>query len=226
MADSRLEDIADLVQAAFRDSRLFKREPPGTDLLTVEQLRVEAHTYVALLAGDKSATHPALRGNVSRSRMLREFPLRVREGGEVQVCMVLRPVTAPADAESSEQAAPFAPHENLPWVAMREFHLRLFDLANNRLGLRSLRVEYDARAHRMLAQETWLRRWQRALGMNPAHTPWHVHINSGDDVGPAERGEFSDDDLRLALSTPNPLALVLSFAAWYQRILLQRYGRG
>lgn len=221
MADWRLETFVDLVQCAFRESGVFQREG-SHDLLTAEALTVSGRRYVALLAGSANARHRALHANDSRRHELNTFPLRLRGNGEVDVCIVARPLEDSDEAAPDEHPAPFAPTEQLPWVAVREFHVRVFDLAENDLGVRCLRIEYDARSAAAPAQERWLRDWHRILGDNPAHSRWHVHVNSGDDAQGTLRGEFTDNDLRLAIGAPNPLTLVLSFAAWYQHVLRQQ----
>jgi hypothetical protein len=111
------------------------------------------------------------------------------------------------------QIVHFAPAEEVPLVEIREGFFRIRDLAENRNTVNSLRWELDAVQSRRDPIDPWLRRPASILGYNPAHPPSHLHINSYDEDEvnmPVE----SSSDLRLCVGVVNPLALVLSIAAW------------
>ncbi|MDA1014040.1 MAG: hypothetical protein O3A00_06255 [Planctomycetota bacterium] len=63
--------------------------------------------------------------------------------------------------------------------------------------------------------------WKDALAFNPAHPPSHLHINQtplDEYESLRDAGTHSPAELRLTVGVPNPLALILSVAAWKRRM--------
>ena len=98
-----------------------------------------------------------------------------------------------------------------------------FDLSDGKFGLFNLRWEVDTREAGKPPREHWLRDWKRTLRHNPAHPSSHLHFNTQPKASPVERSrgleEPGENDLRLAIGDPNPLAFLLSVAAWVRRNL-------
>ncbi len=120
--------------------------------------------------------------------------------------------------------AHYAPGDTIPLVEIMKGRISLdFDLHEGRFGLFNLRWEVNAREAGKPPREDWLRDWRRTLGHNPAHPSSHLHFNSHPKASSVERSrgleEPGENDLRLAIGDPNPLAFLLSVAAWVRRNL-------
>jgi hypothetical protein len=139
----------------------------------------------------------------------------------------MHPIEWPSSQPKSTRfVAHYAPDEKIPFVEIMKGRINLdFDLPENKLGLFNLRWEVDPRESRKEPLDTWLKesKWWRTLGFNPAHPLSHLHFNSEPKGSPGDRSwgwdEPAENDLRLAIGDPNPLAFLLSVAVWVRRNL-------
>jgi hypothetical protein len=114
----------------------------------------------------------------------------------------------------------YAPGEKIPFVAIREGHLRVTHLPdNNNARLDSIRWELDPVEGRRIPMEESLRDWHATLGCNPAHPPSHLHFNSPPQpIGRSPVQAAISNDLRLAMGVPNPLGMILSLSNWLKSL--------
>lgn len=216
-----LEDVKRIFVACMRDAQVFDRDVANKNLFEVDSLKKENKGWLALAAGiteDESAVlFPA---NPSRAERA-TIPLNVCGGGQLSFFFVLRPLALPIeDLATFSRAAHFAPGDGIPLVEIRDASIRVSNLPEGDNRLNHLRWELDLPTASRDPLETWLRPWARRLNFNPAHAPSHIHFNAPplDTESVAfDRGEHSSAELRLAVGIPNPLALILSIAAWIQR---------
>ncbi len=214
-----LQRIADLFVACFQDAGVFKRQVPGASLIEAAECELDRKQWVVVCAGlsDSEAGVYFRKEPGRRDRAL--TPLTVTGGGQLSFAFVVRPFDRGREsAPEPPGVAPFAPGEGLAFVELRQgSFFRASNLEGNDIGVEHLRWELDVPGSLQQPREAWLRKWKIILGHNPAHSASHLHINSPplDPSGSSEhRGEHSAADLRLGVGPPNPLALILSFAAW------------
>lgn len=211
-----LPRIADLLQSCFREARVFTPQAAGAGLIETNVCRLDGAEWLVAGAGlGESAADDYFRGHpTKRSRAL--HPLRANDNGQLAFLFVIRPFDLRLATELPLGVAAFAPGNQMPYIEYRNgSFFRASNLDGGSVGVQHLRWELDTRNAGARPREEWLRKWAPILGCNPAHPTSHLHVNSpplGDDGD--DRVDSSGDDLRLAVAPPNPLALVLSFAAW------------
>lgn len=212
-----LQRVAELLEACFRDAGVFSSQSGGTGLIETDVHTVERTRWLVACAGigEKNAADYFPGQPKKRARAVN--PLRTGDSGHLSFLFIVRPYDPGEGTALPPGVTTFAPGIDIPYVEYRTgSFFRASDLDGGEIGVRHFRWEFDLVSARSEPRETWLRNWSRILGHNPAHPPSHLHVNSPpfeEDDG-KRRVDHSADDLRLAVSPPNPLALVLSFAAW------------
>jgi hypothetical protein len=205
----------------MRDAQVFERDVSSGSLFEVESLKKERKHWLAVAAGiteDESTT--VFPTNVARAERA-TIPLSILGGGQASFYFVMRPLDYPVEESATfSRAAHFAPREGIPLVEIREGYFRLSNLPGDDNRLNHLRWELDLRTAYQDPLEDWLRTWMDRIQYNPGHAPSHVHFNAppldAEAVGRG-RSDHSPSELRLAVGIPNPLALILSIAAWIRR---------
>lgn len=207
--------IQRIFESCLAGSAVFERDSSGGQLFEADVIRRENKRWIAIAAGvSQTEAQDIFAANSGRAERA-TIPLRtLRIGGSVSFLFVLRTSRFPIEQhDPTNQIAHFAPSEGIPLVEIREGFFRIRDLEDNRNTVKCLRWELDAVASRRDPMEPWLHNSASLLGYNPAHSPSHLHINSyGEDEMNAPVDP--DSDLRLCVGVVNPLALVLSIAAW------------
>jgi len=205
----------------MRDAQVFDRDVASGSLFEVDSLKKEDKRWLALAAGiteeESSTVFPA---NPSRAERA-TIPLSVLGGGQVSFYFVLRPTAFPIEGLATfSRTAQFAPREGIPLVEVRDAYFRLSNLPRDDNRLNHLRWELDLTTAHQDPIEEWLRPWMDRIRYNPGHAPSHIHFNAppldAEAVG-RDRLEHSPSELRLAVGIPNPLALILSIAAWIRQ---------
>ena len=216
-----LDDLSRVFAACMRDAQVFERDVPGGSLFEVERLRKENKNWLAVAAGitreESSVVFPA---NPAR-RERATIPLNILGGGQASFFYILRPLRFPIEQPSTfTLAAHFAPRDDIPLVEIREAYFRLSNLPGDDNRLNHLRWELDSRTGHEEPKEEWLRPWMRRIQCNPAHPPSHIHFNAppvdAESIG-RDRPNHGRSELRLAVGVPNPLAMILSLAAWIRQ---------
>ncbi len=216
-----LATVNGVFEVCMRDAQVFDRDVPGGSLFETETLRKERRKWLVVAAGiaDNDAAR-VFSGSSARAERA-TIPLNVLGGGQASLLFVLRPLGLPVEKRSTlARLAHFAPGDDVPLVEMREAYLRLSDLPGSDNGLNHLRWELDLVAAHDEPLEEWAQPWKSRIHSNPAHPPSHLHVNSPTtDARRAERGRMDDSrsELRLAVGIPNPLAMLLSLAAWIRQ---------
>jgi hypothetical protein len=205
----------------MKDALIFDRDVASGSLFEVDCLKKENKSWLALAAGitpaESEEIFPTNRSRAERATI----PLIVLGGGQGSFLFVLRPLALPiAGFPAFSRAAQFAPGEGIPLVEIRDAYFRVSNLPGEDSGLNHLRWELDLGTAYQNPLEDWLLPWTRRLQYNPGHAPSHLHFNAppldAEAVG-RDRREFVSAELRLAIGIPNPLALVLSIAAWLRQ---------
>jgi hypothetical protein len=147
--------------------------------------------------------------------------LSVLGGGQASFCYVLRPLVFPIEGSATfSRTTDFAPGEGIPLVEIRDAYFRLSNLPGDGNRVNHLRWELDPGTGHREPIEDWLLPWMERLRYNPGHAPSHIHLNAppvdAEAVG-RDQQEHSSSELRLAVGIPNPLALILSLAAWIRQ---------
>lgn len=202
-------------ESCLRAAAVFERDVPGKQLFEADVLRKAGHDWLALGAGLDAKTAASI-FPVNSSRAERAAtPLRTTSGAQASLLFVVRPCEFPTEKHSPlRQLAMFAPAEGVPMVEIREAFFRIEDLPDNPNQIRSLRWEIDVTSASKQPLETWLTAPARVIGYNPAHCPSHLHINSMLQEDGQGRPVESHADLRFGCGPANPLAVILSIAAW------------
>ena len=207
--------------ACFDDAGVFERDSSSGTLFEVEKIRKGNQDWLVVAAGvNEALAKKCFPGNPARQQRA-ELPVNIMGGGQLSFAFILRSIGAGEINESNlEFVTTFAPKRGLPLIHLRDSFFRLSNLPENDSKLSHLRWELDSINAFQQPHELWLHPWKDALAFNPAHPPSHLHINQT----PLDDYEFSRDlsthspsELRLAVGVPNPLALILSVAAWKRR---------
>ncbi len=214
-----LETIKRVFERCIREAGVFDRDVPGKSLVEAEVLKRSTGKWLVIAAGIEEQEAQSVFPVSGKRAERAAIPLNVLGGAQASFLFVVRPVHSSTDLKALPRfVAPFAPSERVPFVELDGGgYLRLWDLPRTTTGLTSLRWELDAIPLRQEPMETWLQKWAEILEYNPAHAPSHLHLNSPpvtSNLSPTSRGEHSFADLRLAMGIPNPLAVILSLAAW------------
>jgi hypothetical protein len=216
-----LDNLNRVFTACIRDAQVYEREAPGGSLFEVETLKKEKKNWLALAVGvTEDESNNIFPTNSARAERA-TIPLNILGGGQASFYFLMRPLNYAIELSSTfSRAAHFAPREGIPLVEIREAYFRLSHLPGDENRLNHLRWELDLTAAHQDPLEDWLRPWMDQIQYNPAHAPSHIHFNAppldAEAVG-RERSDHFPSELRLAVGIPNPLALILSIAAWIRR---------
>lgn len=218
----KLDDLNRVFAACIRDAQVFERESPNGSLFEVDTLKKENKHWLAIAVGvrDEDEAKKIFPTNPARAERAM-IPLGILGGGQASFYFLMRPLNYAIELSSTFlRASHFAPREGIPLVEIREAYFRLSNLPGDENRLNHLRWELDAITPYHEPLETWLHPWARQIQYNPAHAPSHIHFNAlpldAEALG-REGPDHSPSELRLAVGIPNPLALVLSIAAWVRR---------
>ena len=216
-----LDDLSRVLIACMRDAQIFERDVPSGGLFEADSLKKENKKWLAVAAGitqeESSAVFPANPARAERATI----PLNILGGGQASFFFLLRPLGFPVeDSSTFARTAHFAPRDGIPLVEIREAYFRLSNLPGDDNRLNHLRWELDFKTAYEDPLEEWLRSWMSRIQYNPAHPPSHIHFNAppvdAESVG-RDLSNHSRSELRLAVGIPNPLAMILSFAAWVRQ---------
>ncbi len=226
MSPYHLERMNEIFEQCLTEAVIFTRAVPDGSLAEIELSRDrDGSLWSTIAAGisEESAERYFKRG--SRQARDATIPLQAIGGGQAQIFLKMRPVPWPnSHPKGARFLASYAPGE-IPLVEIAKGRISLdFDVPDSRLGLFNLRWEVDPAGAGRPPREDWLRGWWEILGnINPAHPSSHPHFNSQPRAPAGERSwgwdEPAENDLRLAIGDPNPLALLLSVATWIRRNL-------
>lgn len=208
--------------ACFAEAEVFDRDSASGTFFEVEEIRKNSQKWLVVAAG-VSGLHAKELFPVSSGRQARaELPVNVMGGGLLSFAFILRPINLADLTESiAHRVTTFAPNRGIPLVQLHDSFFRLSNLPDNDSFLAHLRWELDSSNALRHPHESWLHPWKDALSFNPAHPPSHLHINQtplDDYESSRDASTHSPDELRLAVGVPNPLALILSIAAWKRRL--------
>jgi hypothetical protein len=228
-SDYRLNQMVEIFERCLAETEIFRRHVPNKALFDWTQSEEKDGSRWALIAAGISE-EAAERRFKPGSPAARDatIPLRVGGRGQAEILLQMRPVEWPSShPKAAAFLAHYAPHEKIPWIEIAKGRISLdFDDPDGRLGLFNLRWEVDPReaGRPPKPEEPWLRPWWQTIGnINPAHPSSHLHFNSQPKAPGGERSagwdEPPENDLRLAIGDPNPLAFVLSVATWVRRNL-------
>lgn len=207
--------IQRIFESCLQSAAVFERDSSGGQLFEADVIRRENKNWIAIAAGvsqpEANDIFAANSGRAERATIpLRTLGIR----GSASFLFVLRTSRFPIEQhDPMSQIAHFAPSGGIPLVEVRDGYFRIRDMEENRNTVNSLRWELDAVQSRRDPMEPWLFTPAYLLGYNPAHSPSHLHINSYDEEEMTTPVEPASD-LRLCVGVLNPLALVLSIAAW------------
>lgn len=214
--------IRDTLTECFRESGVFAPLDSTGTYFQADSIRKDEKLWLAIAAGvDDSEARDLFRGHSTRIQRA-QLPLRVRQISEISLLFVVRPFEGGlGNVSPLSLVVPFTPRLGIECLEVRQAYFRLWDLPENKHGLRNLRWEWDAVQAKEPSLEKWLHRWQKDIGFNPAHTPSHLHLNT-DRVKPGDHSREQPgekfDELRIALGSPNPLAFILGIAAWLRAV--------
>ncbi|MGP0067872.1 MAG: hypothetical protein ACLQGP_30290 [Isosphaeraceae bacterium] len=225
-SDYRLSQMVEILNLCLHRAEVFSRDVPNKSLIERTEIEEKDGSRWAILAAglsDEVAERYFKPGSERVGHAT--IPLRVSGGGHAEILMQMRPIEWPNPCPGSTRfVAHYAPGEKIPFVEIAKGRISLdFDIPDGKFGLFNLRWEVDAREAGKPPLEDWLRSWWRTLEYNPAHPSSHLHLNSRPKASAVERSRGLEDpgenDLRLAIGDPNPLAFLLSVAAWVRRNL-------
>ena len=216
-----LDDLSRVFTACMRDALIFERDVPSGSLFEVDSLKKDNKRWLAVAAGisegESSSVFPTNPARAERATI----PLNILGGGQASFYYILRHLEWPIEKSTTFlRAAHFAPRDGIPLVEIRNAYFRLSNLPGDDNRLNHLRWELDLTTAHQDPIDDWLRPWKNRIRYNPGHAPSHVHVNAppfdAEAVG-RDRTDHSPSELRLAVGMPNPLALILSVAAWIRR---------
>jgi hypothetical protein len=223
-SDYRYKQMIDILERCLHQALVFTRDVPNKSLVETDFSRDKDGIMWAILAAGISAD---VATRVFRARTDKAtqatVPLTVAGGGRASILLQIRPVEWPNPQPAATRfVAHFAPGEKLPLVEVLKGHINI-DLPDNDLGIFNIRWEVDPANSGGQPREDWLNDWWRTLAFNPSHPPSHLHFNSRPNRAAADRTEVweepAENDLRLAIGSPNPLAFLLSASGWLRRIV-------
>jgi len=150
-----------------------------------------------------------------------ETKIHVEGGGLLSFALKLRKFDpANMDYDIGNRITSFAPHRKVPSIELDDGFFRIQDLTPGDDHISHLRWDFDAGNAYQQPQEAWLRHWKDIVGFNPAHPVSHLHLNQT----PLDHYQSNRDaqthpsnDFRLATGVPNPLAWLMSIAAWLRQ---------
>jgi hypothetical protein len=215
-----------IFERCLREAAVFSRNVPNRSLIEwVEKEERDGSRWAILAAGvsDKTAGRSFKPGSEQAGNAT--IPLQVSGGGRAEILLQMRPIEWPSSLPGSTRfVAHYALGERISLIEILKGRISVdFDLPEGKFGLFNLRWEVDAREAGRPPREQWLGDWWRALGYNPAHPPSHLHFNSQPKAPAGERSgvweEPAENELRLAIGDPNPIAFLLSVASWVRRNL-------
>ena len=218
MSAYNLVNIQKTFQQCFKDVAVFERSDTDGRFIEVDDIHKENKHWVVIAAGlSQSEAEEFFAGNRTKAeRSL--IPLRYKSTCRISLLFVLRPFEQdPMYVNQTILVSPFAITRGIPWIELRHAYVRILEIPENDANLSSLRWEWDPVPSIRDPDEKWLRPWKHDCGFNPAHPPSHLHVNS---IPLAQaslmRPGDSPNELRMAIGRPNPLALILSIAAWFR----------
>lgn len=207
--------------AAFVDAGIFGRDSASGTFFEVEKIRLSNQNWLAVAAGVSESLSKKCFPNNSGRQQRAELPVNIMGGGQLSFAFILRSIEmAELPNPNAEFVTTFAPKRGVPFIEMQDSFFRLSNLPENVSRLTHFRWELDSTSAFQHSHESWLHPWKDALGFNPAHPPSHLHINQtplDDYESSRDASTHSPAELRLAVGVPNPLALILSVAAWKRR---------
>jgi hypothetical protein len=214
--------MVEVLERCLADSLVFSRDAPNRSLVETTTTRdAKGSNWAVIAAGISDQVAADIFGRRSNKADHATIPLQVfgGSGSQASILLQMRPIVASTAIEDSPSAAPYAAREGIPFVEILKGRINI-DLPHNELGLFNLRWEVDPSRSGRPPLESWLDEWHRSIGYNPAHPPSHLHFNSSSREASADRSresEPTENDFRLAIGYPNPLAFLLSAAAWLRR---------
>lgn len=217
MSISDLVGIQRTFTKCLKDIAVFERFHSDGQFFEVNDIQKENKRWLVVAAGiGEDETRDLFHENHKRAQKSL-IPLLYKSTCRISFLFVLRPFDQ--DPMYSNQAlliSPFAPTSGIPWVEIRNGYIKILNIPDNDNRLVNLRWEWDVIPALQYPYERWLRFWKDNCGFNPAHPPSHLHLNS--DVISSRRSGELENELRLALGRPNPLAFLLSIAVWLRRL--------
>lgn len=206
----------------FAAAEVFERDSATGTCFEVDRIRKRKRDWLAVAAGVSEALarelFPDNRGRQERAQL----PVNILGGGELSFAYILRSIgETELNKAGAEFVTTFAPKRGIPFVELQDSFFRLSNLPGENIRLAHLRWELDSTNAFQQPQESWLHPWREVLIFNPAHPPSHLHINQRpleDYESSRDASTHSPGELRLAVGVPNPLALILSVAAWIRRL--------
>ena len=207
--------------ACFSNAEVFTRENASGTFFESEKIRKKNQDWLVVAAGVTESIAESYFSN-NRARQVRAAtPVNVIGGGQLSFAFIVRDIVVnDLNEANAEFVTTFAPKRGVPLIELSDSFFRLSNLSENESRLDHLRWELDSTNAFQQPHEKWLHPWKEAIGFNPAHPPSHLHINQkplDDFESSREASTHSPAELRLAVGVPNPLALILSVAAWQHR---------
>jgi hypothetical protein len=207
-------------EQCFKDIAVFERYDMDGQFFEVNDVQKDNGRWLVIAAGlSEAEAKDFFAGNPARAQKSL-VPLRYRSRCKISLLFVLRPFEEnPKYPNQTILVSPFAPTKRIPWIEIRQAYMRILDIPDNDIQLSSVRWEWDAVPAVRDPDEKWLRSWKYDCGFNPAHPPSHLHLNSRALVpGSITRPGDLKNELRIAIGRPNPLAFILSIAAWFRGV--------
>jgi hypothetical protein len=226
-SDYRLNKMVEIFGRCLAEAEIFRRDVPSKALFDwVEKEEGDGSRWALIAAGISEGMAEAHFKRGSQRARGATIPLRVVGGGQAEILLQMSPIEWPSShPKTAAFLAHYAPREKIPFIEIAKGRISLdFDVPDSRLGLFNVRWEVDPSGAGRPPREDWLRDWWNILGSNnPAHPSSHLHFNSQPRAPAGERSwgwhEPAENDLRLAIGDPNPLAFLLSVATWIRRNL-------
>lgn len=218
----KLTEIQKTFQQCLRDIAVFERFNSDGQFFESNDFQKKNKRWLVVAAGlEESEADELFSGNPKRAQKSLA-PLRYRNACKISLLFIIRPYEEDLrDLKQTLFVSPFAANRGIPYVEILLGYIRIFDIPENNCRLSNLRWEWDAQSSLKEPIERWINCWKSECGFNPAHPPSHLHLNSEVFVsgrGKTIRASDLEGELRLAIGRPNPLAFLLSFAAWVRRL--------
>jgi hypothetical protein len=225
--DYRLKKMVGIFEQCLRTAEVFSRDVPNKSPFEWNEREERDGSHWAVLAAGISdeAAERYFKKDSQRAEQA-TIPVKISGGGQATILLQIRPSEwSNSRPEPGGFFSHYAPAEGIPCVEILKGQIHL-DLPENDLGLFNLRWEVDPTQSGKPPLEDWLKEWRQTLGYNPAHPTSHLHFNSQPKGPTGDRSwgseEPAENDLRLAIGDPNPLAFLLSVASWVRRTLKVR----